>query len=233
MDRAEGVLLIAELALKEARSTSARIDGITSAPIAKSFVVSTSGELVVIYDDGTTSSIGNVKGKDGQIGPAGRSITSGKINENGYLILSFTDGISEDVGKVITEGQKGEDGVGIDDIKITSSQELEISLTNGKTFNLGKIKGDRGEIGPQGIVGPIGKNGKDGLSIKGSEGLRGEIGPMGLQGPMGMPGRDGKDANEIEMGGMFAAELNVGNLSKIKMRELMVDGNVVRVLVLE
>lgn len=281
MDRAEGVLLVAELALNTAKKAHDRLNEIPSAQIHTSFVINSQGELVIVYNDGSNYVVGEVKGKDGIdgkdasnllegkinekgdltlildngkiinignikgekgqdglsiSGPPGRSITSGKINKDGYLILSFTDGLEENVGLVV--GPIGLQGVGVNDIKINSLQELEISLTNEKTYNLGKIKGERGEIGPPGRqgIGQIGPKGEDGKSIKGDKGDKGDsiIGPRGSKGLKGDPGENGKDLdNIVELGNIYSLGIKSDDLSRIKVREMIINGEITKILVLD
>ena len=54
-------------------------------------------------------------------------------------------------------GDKGQDGIGIKDISINSSDELVITLTDDRLINIGNVKGKDGEDG---------SDGKDGTSIE-------------------------------------------------------------------
>ena len=115
--------------------------------------------------------VGGVKGEDGtdgQDGQDGISITGAEINANGELILSFSQGNSINLGKIVGEkGQDGKEGVGIDEIDLTANGDLTIMLSNGTSIELGNIrgeKGDKGDQGEQGVQGEKGDKGDQGLS---------------------------------------------------------------------
>lgn len=57
--------------------------------------------------------------------------------------------------------------------------------------NIGSIKGEKGEPGPQGLIGPAGPRGEQG--IQGPKGDSGETGPQGPKGDTGPAGQDGAD----------------------------------------
>ena len=118
-------------------------------------------------------------------------------NNNGAI----TGPILQDVLKKIVEfnseqeGQKGEDGVGIDNITTRSftqgsstGKELIIKLTNNdtKTFKLYD-----GTDGADGAQGPRGYAGRDGMN--GSDGADGRDGRDGEDGRDGKDGKDGQD----------------------------------------
>ncbi|MCH5198164.1 MAG: hypothetical protein J1E34_04575, partial [Oscillospiraceae bacterium] len=116
--------------------------------------INSRGELVLTYSDGNIDNLGVVvgaNGKDGKDGENGKDGTNGKNGKDG---LNGTD---------------GKDGVGIDNIVINSDGQLEITLTNGTSMNLGNIKGADGQNGHDGKDGQNGKDGtdgKDGISIE-------------------------------------------------------------------
>lgn len=115
------------------------------------------------------------------------------------------------------QGEKGEDGVGISDIKIENSN-LMLKYTNSETYiDLGKVvgdKGDKGDKGADGAAGTPGTNGTDGtngytftpavssegvISWSNDGGLSNPAavnikGPTGAQGPKGDPGTNGTSA---------------------------------------
>ncbi|MDE7454319.1 MAG: leucine-rich repeat domain-containing protein [Clostridia bacterium] len=59
------------------------------------------------------------------------------INENGELIVTYTNNTSKNLGKI--KGEDGKDGVGIKNITINDDGELVITYTNDQNVNLGKI----------------------------------------------------------------------------------------------
>lgn len=150
-------------------------------------------------------------------GAEGTSIADVHINENGYLLITYSTGEIVNVGKVVGEGK---DGTGIQSITINDAGELGISLTDGSVINLGRVvgaDGAPGEPGPPGETGPQGEPGTDGKSayeialdkgfegteqewlaslkgdtgVQGKKGDTGETGPQGPQGPKGDTGETG------------------------------------------
>lgn len=103
-----------------------------------SFEIDENGNLLVTYPDGTTVNIGHVVGADGQdgekgdkgdpgdkgdkgdkgdtgaTGPAGQDgtvIESFEINDKGELVVTYGDGTTENLGKVVgAKGDKGDPG---------------------------------------------------------------------------------------------------------------------------
>lgn len=87
------------------------------------------------------------------------SVTGANINSDGELILSYSDGTTQNLGKVKGEngtngsnGQNGNDGKGISSAKINSAGELVITYTDGTIQYLGKVKGEDGEDGEDGVA---------------------------------------------------------------------------------
>lgn len=124
-----------------------------------------------------------------------RSIKSVTINDEGHLIITYTDGTTEDAGKVVgADGKDGQDG------------------QNGADGSDGD-KGDPGQDGKDGANGKDGVDGKDGADGKDGRGIKsvttndkGEVvvtytdgtseilGTLaGAKGDQGTPGRDGFD----------------------------------------
>lgn len=85
-------------------------------------------------------------GRDGRDGIAGRSVVRGSVDDDGRLVLAYTDGSEEIVGVVLgregKEGPAGKDGV------------------DGKPG----AKGDRGDKGDRGERGQAGRDGRDGVN---------------------------------------------------------------------
>lgn len=73
-------------------------------------------------------------GANGKDGADGVGIADIKLNENGELIATLTDGTEKNLGKV-----KGEDGVGISGVSINENGELIVTLTDGTELNAGAV----------------------------------------------------------------------------------------------
>lgn len=106
-------------------------------------------------------------------------------------------------------------GVALSKTEINSRGELLLTYSNGKTYNVGTVKGDKGENGLDGKDGENGKNGKDGkdgengiptthswngsvLTVTSASGtssadLKGEKGDKGEKGEKGDNGEKGVD----------------------------------------
>jgi hypothetical protein len=150
-------------------------------------------------------------------------ISNATINENGELVLTYTDGNESNLGVVKgAQGPKGDkgdtgeqgpkgdkgdtgaagnDGVGIKSItqgSKSSSDEgintLEVVLTNGQSASFVVRNGSKGEKGDTGETGPQGEVGETGpQGPQGEQGPVGPIGETGATGPQGKQGADGKD----------------------------------------
>lgn len=109
----------------------------------------------ILYDDKTTSTFiiqNGSKGTTGNTGENGISITSASLNDNGELILFFSNNTSTNVGKV-----KGEDGTSV---KIKASKEECINVGDGYIDENGhlQVKNDSGTFTDAGeIKGPSGR----------------------------------------------------------------------------
>lgn len=73
-------------------------------------------------------------GANGKDGADGVGIADIKLNENGELIVTLTDGTEKNLGKV-----KGEDGVGISGVSINENGEMIVTLTDGTELNAGAV----------------------------------------------------------------------------------------------
>lgn len=73
-------------------------------------------------------------GANGKDGADGVGIADIKLNENGELIVTLTDGTEKNLGKV-----KGENGVGISGVSINENGELIVTLTDGTELNAGAV----------------------------------------------------------------------------------------------
>lgn len=195
------------------------------------------GDFILTLLDGTdvnVSNVSNSKGKDGADGKNGtngkngangkdgRSITLASVNSEGQLVITYSDGSSVNLDKLV--GINGIDGVSISNSAINDKGELIITYSNGQICNLGKVVGVDGKNGINGINGSDGnngKNGQDGISVVkseinsngelvvtysnsvidnlgkvvGSDGAKGEKGDKGDTGARGEKGEKG-DAGE-------------------------------------
>ncbi len=105
------------------------------------------------YEGSMEEFLASIQGANGKDGVDGVGITDASINENGELVLSFTQGEPVNLGKVVGEdGKDGEDGVGITGASINANGELILTFSKGEPVNLGKI---------------VGTDGTDGISITG------------------------------------------------------------------
>ncbi len=109
-------------------------------------------------------------GKDGIDGLDGRGIKAAEIDKLGFLIVTYSDGETNRVGKVAGDkgqdgsngrdgapgrdgkdglpgfpGRDGKNGLGIDDATINASGELIVTFSDKTTKNLGRIVGRDGQ----------------------------------------------------------------------------------------
>jgi integrin beta 3 len=141
------------------------------------------GDLLLVLTNGQTLNVGRVKGQDGisptlpkftqpKDGDPGRSITGVFINSAGNLVVSFSDGQTQDVGRVVGHDgvspdtpvfetpKDGDDGVGIKSALMDRDGNLILTFTNGDVVNVGRVKGQDG-------VSPTKpEDGKPGVGIK-------------------------------------------------------------------
>ncbi len=167
-------------------------------PTVTNAIINDAGELVLIYSDGSAQNLGVITGAQGPQGEQGEqgeqgiqgeqgvSVTGAEINEKGELILSFSDGSTQNLGVVTgaqgPQGDKGDQGdkgeQGIQGVSVTGAEindkgELILSYSDGRTQNLGVVtgeqgpQGDKGDQGDKGEQGEQGEQGKPGLGITG------------------------------------------------------------------
>ncbi|STC80893.1 ExeM/NucH family extracellular endonuclease [Corynebacterium minutissimum] len=138
-----------------------------------------------------------------------RGIKSVTIDDNGHLIITYTDGTTEDAGKVVgsdgkdgqdgadgkdgdkgdkgepgqdgKDGTDGKDGRGIKSVATNDKAELIITYTDGTSEILGTLAGSKGDQGTPGRDGFDGAPGRD-----------------GTDGANGKDGKDGKDGRGIK-----------------------------------
>ena len=115
-----------------------------------------------------------------------KTITSLAFNDNGQLVITYSDGTSDTIDGVMgPQGEQGEQG------------------PQGP-------QGEQGEQGPQGPQGPQGEQGEQGeQGPQGPQGEQGEQGPQGPQGPQGETGPQGPQGPQGEPGrGIVSITLN-------------------------
>lgn len=106
-------------------------------------------------DKGDTGATG-APGKDGSNGQDGRGIASTKVDDNGDLQITYTDGSTSDAGHVV--GQNGADGTNGTDGTNGSNGSDGATGATGAT-------GAQGPAGPQGLPGTPGTDGSNGTNI--------------------------------------------------------------------
>lgn len=103
-----------------------------------------------------------LRGKTGDKGDDGRGIEDVYIDENGHLIIVFTDGEKKDVGRIVgkdgqngygfagaqgrpgADGEDGKDGVSIVNTKIDSNGHLIVYLSDGQKIDAGYVGSSSG-----------------------------------------------------------------------------------------
>ena len=124
-----------------------------------------------------------IDGTNGKDGKDGVGIAKTEINAEGRLVVTYTDGTSETLSKVVgadgkdgangadgkdgVNGKNGTDGIGISKTEISADGQLVITYTDNTTSNLGVVVGVDGKNGTDGTNGT---NGVDGYTpIKGTD----------------------------------------------------------------
>ena len=137
-------------------------------------------------------------GADGKDGADGRGIAEALINDEGELVLTYTDGTTANLGTV--QGPKGDKGdTGAQGPAGKDGQD-GVNGTDGVDGKDG-AQGPKGDKGDTGAQGPAGKDGQDGVNgtdgVDGKDGAQGPKGDKGDAGVAGADGRDGKDGRGI------------------------------------
>jgi hypothetical protein len=129
-------------------------------------------------------------GKDGVNGRDGNSITHSEVDDNGRLVLSFSDGTFTEIGPVV--GHDGKDGLNGDTIIGLELNDEDFLLIELLSADGGKRTG---KFGP----------------LRGQQGLRGERGPRGVRGESGLNGR-GIQRCEVNATGNLILEFDDGSV---------------------
>lgn len=129
-----------------------------------------------------------------------RGIKSVTIDDEGHLIITYTDGTTEDAGKVVgadgkdgkdgdkgpkgdkgdagqdgKDGADGKDGRGIKSVTTNDKGEVVVTYTDGTSEILGTLadaKGDQGTPGRDGFDGAPGRDGANGKDGKDGRGIK-------------------------------------------------------------
>ena len=128
-------------------SESLKANASANAASIKSAKFSSNGELIMTLSDGSNINLGVAVGKsgsngkdgangaDGKNGKDGVSISSATVNSDGQLVITFSDGKTVNLDKVV--GSNGTNGIGIANSEINQNGELVLTYSNGQTANLG------------------------------------------------------------------------------------------------
>ena len=176
-------------------------------------------------------------GKDGQNGKDGVSVAGVSVNDEGELIISFSDGKAANVGKVVgTSGLNGKDGLSAYEIAVitgatTAATEAEwleslkgIAGADGKTPYVGTNGNWWIGTTDTGVTAG-GRNGTDGATGKSAYEIAKENGCTlseaewlaSLKGADGQNGSNGKSAYEIaKEAGLTTAATEAGWLESLK-----------------
>ena len=166
------------------------------------------GKLNITLTNGTTLNLGTIKGEKGDKGDTGVQGEKGAKGDTGEQGIQGVagkdgkDGVNGTNGVDGKDGTNGKDGVGIANVLINTSGELELTFSDGQQINLGNVKGskgdkgEKGDTGEQGVQGVAGKDGKDGIN-----------GTNGVDGKDGTNGKDGTDGQD----GVGIANVTVSN----------------------
>lgn len=142
------------------------------------------------------------KGDKGETGPQG---PPGERGEHGSTTIK--------IGNTIT-GEAGTDAM-VTNIGTDKDVILKFTIPKGQQGEIGPMgqigpkgeTGPQGDVGPQGEVGPKGDRGERGIAGPvGPAGLQGEVGPTGPQGPTGEKGDTGPQGPPGEKGDPGSSE---------------------------
>ena len=145
-------------------------------------------------DKGDTGEKGE-KGDKGDTGAAGRGIETTQIDASGHLIITYSDGTSEDAGLVQAyasgdEAYTGAIGRSIETTQIDEDGHLIITYSDGTSEDAGLVQeSGTGATGAQGVKGEDGATGE-----------KGDTGATGAQGETGAAGRGIETAKLDENG---------------------------------
>lgn len=148
------------------------------------------------------------KGDQGDVGPKGETGDPGPKGDPGK---------TGDIGPQGPQGEPGPMGQGLTILgRVSSTSDLPSVGDNGDAYfvktnlyvwigskwaDMGEVKGEKGDIGPQGLKGEDGKQGPQGEQgppgPKGEDGKPGADGRQGIDGKPGADGKPGKDGVSV------------------------------------
>lgn len=131
------------------------------------------GRMAVSLTDGRTLDAGPVpRGTDGAPGVKGDPGDRGAHGEKGLDGLAGKDGAAGRDGKDGAAGLNGTDGIGVQDAVLDRAGHLVLTLSDGRTKDVGLVTGQDGLTGKDGAPGLNGKDGRDGLNgTDGADGM--------------------------------------------------------------
>ena len=158
------------------------------------------------------------KGKTGEPGKDGVGVVDGLIDSKGELVLTFSNGVTKSVGRVV-----GRDGINGKDAGADTIRAIVSEIAGEKSFDPETIKallpqpikgadgapGERGESAYQVAV----RNGFNGSekewleSLNGRDGVDGEDGAPGCNGEKGADGIDGSSVTLEDVRPLIEAEV--------------------------
>lgn len=153
--------------------------------------INSDGHLILSKNDGTTLDAGYAVGPKGDTGVG---LESAHVNEDGDLILTYTTGVSKNVGTVGF-------GASIVDSNVSADGHLRFTMSTGSTIDAGYVIGPTGAPGPKGEKGDPGIQGVKGdpgdTGPQGEQGIQGERGLQGIQGIQGVKGDPGTSVTSV------------------------------------
>ena len=107
-----------------------------------------------------TEKVDTVKKLKGEQGDRGLQGDKGNVGRDGKDGKDGRDGKDGLTGK---DGKNGEDGISVVNAKVDFDDSLVFTLSDGKTINVGEVKGEKGEKGDRGAAGLSGAIGGSGF----------------------------------------------------------------------
>jgi len=139
--------------------------------------------LIVTLSNGLSINTGNVRGPQGATGAQGiQGLTgatgaTGATGPQGLTGATGAQGIQGPQGIQGLQGVKGDSGVSVRSTAVVGDS-LKITLSTGKTYTAGYVRGAQGVQGVQGVEGSIGSTGLTGAA--GAQGIQGVKGDSGV-----------------------------------------------------
>jgi len=96
-------------------------------------------------------------------GPEGKQGKQGQKGDTGKAGVDGKDGTNGIDGRSGIDGKDGQDGVSVVNAKVDFDDSLVFTLSDGKTINVGEVKGEKGEKGDRGAAGLSGAIGGSGF----------------------------------------------------------------------